>query len=396
MNLLFIYTSEINSQKGGVQRVTSDLSEFFISLGHRVIYLSTRKSETNLQKCPHQYFLPNTKHLHNKENIEFYRNLVKDNGINIIINQDGIGPKLTKFCIQIKKYVDVKIISVIHNSLLGNVLNYTSSHSTQIKRIPIPFLINLLHTKLISKILLQAYIIKYRQHYTYTCKEYDKVVLLSESFYPELKTFVPNCDFNKITSIINPCTLKVDKSPNPKINELLYVGRINTRQKRVDLLLDIWSKIFKKFPDWQLSILGDGDERVKLENNSKKMGLKRIKFYGLQDPVLFYERARILCMTSAYEGLPLVLAEAQKFGTIPIAFNSFASIQDVITDGENGLLIEPFNIEKYVARLSELLVNKEKMNFMTQNCRNSGKKFSIESIGEKWTNLFNILIRKDG
>ena len=392
MNLLFIYGSEINPQEGGVQRVTYDLGVHFTGLGHSVIYLATAKAEMCIDINSHQYFLPNSQKLDSLENIEFYKNLVRDSRIDIIINQGGIGPKLTKFCIKIKEYFDVKVLSVIHNSLLGNVLNFTSSHSTQIKRIPIPFLFNLLQTKLIAKILTYAYILKYRRHYTYSLNKYDKVVLLSESYYPELKIIVPKCDFSKIASIANPCILKVNKTINNKQNELLYVGRINTAQKRVDLLLDIWGKIYDKFPDWKFSIVGDGPEREELENSSKNMGLKRIKFYGLQNPVSFYERAKILCMTSAYEGFPLVLVEAQNFATIPIAFKSFASIDDIINTGENGLLVDAFNIEKYVAGLSEMMGNDAKMILMAKNCQKSADKFSIEFIGIKWIGLFNDLL----
>lgn len=391
MNFLFFYSSEINPQKGGVQRVTHDLCKYFTSLGHHVIYLSFSAPEINSYENSNQYFLPNTEYLQSKENIDFYNSLVKKNNIHIIINQSGIDPNLTRFCVKIKKNFDVKVISVIHNSLLGNVLNYTSSHSSQINRIPIPFLKNYLQSKLISKILLKAYIFKYKKHYTFSYNEYDQIVLLSESFYPELKNFTPNCNKNKITSIANPCTLEAPDSLPEKENELLFVGRVNTSQKRVDLLLEIWENLMRKFPDWRLSIVGDGVEREQLEKCSKKKKLERIYFYGLQNPVPFYCRAKILCMTSAYEGFPLVLVEAQMFGTVPIAFESFASVKDIIIDNENGLLIKSFDTENYISRLSELMINPQRMILMAQNCQKSVVKYSNESIGEKWMNLFKSL-----
>ena len=102
---------------------------------------------------------------------------------------------------------------------------------------------------------------------------------------------------------------------------------------------------------------------------SKDLGLKKVHFYGNKNPIEYYKRAKILCMTSAYEGFPLVLAEAQTFGTIPIAFNSFASITDIIKDGDNGLLIEPFNISKYASILSELMENEEKIYSISRECQ---------------------------
>lgn len=391
MNILFVYTSEITPEDGGVQRVTSFLGSYFEQQNNDVYYLSFKKSKTPSKVNSKQHFLPVENDLYNKKNISFYFDFVKINKIDIIINQAALGGNMTRFCAYAKSTSKVKIISVIHNSLLGNILNYTSSHSKQLKKIPLPFLMDLLETKFLKNVLNFLYVIKYKRAYKFTCENSDKVVLLSEGFYEELRNFVPNYDSNKVCAIPNPCTLNVTNSIPKKINEILYVGRINTSQKKVDLLLKIWEGIYKQHQNWNLSIVGDGDERLDLEKQVCKLGLERIKFCGLQNPIPFYGQSKILCMTSAYEGFPLVLAEAQVFGTIPIAFDSFASVRDIITNEENGFLIEPFSLQKYIDRLSELMNNEEKMKEMALNCQKSVEKFSIEAVGEVWIELFHKL-----
>ena len=57
-----------------------------------------------------------------------------------------------------------------------------------------------------------------------------------------------------------------DSYPTIKKNELLFVGRVNITQKRVDILLEIWHKIFLNFPDWELNIVGDGEDLNYLKN----------------------------------------------------------------------------------------------------------------------------------
>lgn len=52
--------------------------------------------------------------------------------------------------------------------------------------------------------------------------------------------------------------------------------------------------------------------------------------------------ASILCMTSTIEGLPMVLLEVMAAGCVPIVYGSFAAAEDVITNGENGYVVEPF------------------------------------------------------
>jgi len=393
MNILFVYTSEIIPEDGGVQRVTSFLGDYFEKKNNTVYYLSLNRNIDLLESNSKQHFLPFKDDLYNKENISFYTDFVNKNKIEIIINQASLGGNMTRFCAYAKSTSNAKVISVIHNSLLGNVLNYTSSHSKQIKKISIPFLVNILEHKFSKAILKFLYVLKYKRAYIYTIENSDKVVLLSKGFFKELKSFVPNFVSDKICAIPNPYTLVAPISIPEKINEILYVGRINTSQKKVDLLLKIWEEIYKKHPDWSLSIVGDGEERYDLEKQATKLGLERIKFYGLQNPIPFYSRAKILMMTSAYEGFPLVLAEAQIFGTIPFAFDSFASVRDIITNEENGFLIEPFNVQQYVKCISELMKNEEKMKIMALNCQKTADKFSIEEVGEVWIELFHKLLK---
>lgn len=392
MNILFVYNSEIVPEDGGVQRVTSFLGDYFEKKNNTVYYLSLNKSSRSLKSNSKQYFLPFEDDLNNKKNISFFVDFIKNNEIQIIINQAALGGNMTRFCAYAKETSNAKIISVIHNSLLGNVLNFTNSHSKQLKKLPIPFLIKILDTKPIKVFLKFLYVLKYRRAYTFTCQNSDKVVLLSKEYYEELRIFVPNYEPNKICAIANPCTLNVTTSTLNKINEILYVGRINTSQKKVDLLLKIWEKVYKQVPNWSLSIVGDGEERLELEKKVSKLGLERIKFCGLQNPIPFYERAKILCMTSAYEGFPLVLAEAQIFGAIPIAFDSFASVKDIITNEENGFLIVPFDEQKYIDCVSELMKNEKKIKEMALNCQKSVDKFSISTVGELWLVLFDELI----
>lgn len=393
MNILFVYTSQITPEDGGVQRVTLFLGTYFGQQNNEVYYLSLNKSKTQTEVNSKQHFLPFENDLYNKKNISFYIDFVKLNKIDIIINQAALGGNMTKFCAYAKSTSNAKIISVIHNSLLGNILNYTSSHSKQLKRLPIPFLIKILETKLLKVFIKFLYVLKYKRAYKFTCENSDKVVLLSKGFYQELRIFVPHYESNKVCSIPNPSTLVYTGLIPKKINEIVYVGRINTAQKKVDLLLKIWEGIYKEYPNWNLSIIGDGEERFDLEKQVSKLGLERIKFCGLQNPNPFYGRSKILCMTSAYEGFPLVLAEAQVFGTIPVAFDSFTSVHDIIINEENGFLIEPFNVQKYVDCLSELMQNEDKMKEMALKCQKSVEKFSIEAVGEVWIELFHKLLK---
>jgi glycosyltransferase involved in cell wall biosynthesis len=384
MNILFVYSCAILPENGGVQRVTDVLQKYFKEKGVDSYYLSIKKNETIKSKL--QYFLPKSENINNKSNIEFYINLIKEKKIDIVINQNALGGALSEFCSKAKKETNVKIISVIHNSLLGNVINYADIHD-----FGIPIISYLFKLKISKKILLALYILKYKYEYKYMHNNSDKVILLSENFYEELKQFTI-CDDSKVDWIPNPLTIKNDNNHIEKENILLYVGRIDTTQKKVDYLLKIWSMIYKKYPDWRLSIVGDGEESEKLENIAKKKKLERVTFHGKQNPIPFYKKAKILCMTSTFEGFPLVLAEAQSCGTVPIAFNSFKALSDVITKKENGVMIEPFDFDMYFKELSSLMEDTVYFDTLSANCKLSVDRFSLESVGDRWIKLFHALV----
>ena len=394
INVVFVYTSEIISENGGVQRVTKFLSDHFKTQNISVCYLSQKKKSKPSKELTNHYFLPSP-NLDSIKNKTFFKKLVLKEEIDIIINQAALGGCMAFFCDNAKSVRNVKIISVIHNSLLGNVENLTTSNKKIFNKLPLAAFSFILNTRFFKSLLLKFYILKYKNKYINLYNLSDKVILLSNSYFKELILFVNNATKDKVISIHNPCT--VNKPLNlklvPKKNELLYVGRINTSQKRVDLLLQVWQKIHVTFPDWKLNIVGDGEELEELKGLSKRLKLKRITFLGHKNPVPYYKTAKVLCMTSSYEGFPLVLAEAHNFNVVPVLFNSFPSATDIIRDGENGFLIKPFEIEAYVIKLGELMSNYNKLSTsLYKECEISATKFSIEKIGERWFNLFDELL----
>ena len=124
MNILFIYTSQIIANSGGVQKVTSVLSNFFSSKNNKCYYLSLEKKSISKQK--NHYFLPNEE-INTDINKDYIKDVVIKNEINIIINQAALGGTMSELCYSVKETSKVKILSVIHNSLLGNIEEGTLS-----------------------------------------------------------------------------------------------------------------------------------------------------------------------------------------------------------------------------------------------------------------------------
>lgn len=391
MNILFAALTPFYPHHGGVEKVADTLCRKFINLGHRVFYLHLvwGKEEYKKYSYPAETvtILPNSD-VDSEENVEFYNQFIANNKIDVIINHNGLYEGASLFCKVRNK--QAKLISVIHNNPLLNY-NYLWSelsylrNNTWIEKI-----------KRIARCLLYFKIKNQRlqslkRHYAqFDGDNHSKLVLLSSRYKQPLLKIAPHLS-TKLYSIANPNSYEGINEIPTKEKELLFVGRLDNRSKKVNRLLKIWNNLYKDFPDWHLSIVGDGPDRVFLENYSNRLGLERISFYGFSDPRPFYERASIICMTSDYEGFPMVLTEAMQFGCIPISYDSFEAVRDVVDNNDTGILIPPFSINEYACKLKQLMNDENERIRMSENCLRNVTRFNVENIVTHWITLLESL-----
>ena len=180
-----------------------------------------------------------------------------------------------------------------------------------------------------------------------------------------------------------------------KQKEVIYVGRLDYNQKRVYRVIETWSLIENEYPDWKLTIVGDGPERNNLECLAQNLNLHNICFVGFQPPVPYYKRASILLLTSEYEGFPLVLPECMSLGVVPVAYGSYSAVSDIINDGKNGIIVpfskDGFHAEDMAERLSFVISNEKQRMGMAVNAINKSRNYSIDKIYKQWLTTLNIL-----
>ena len=383
--ILFVYPTPFNPQVGGVERVTDLLAKGFVERGFKVIYLHHvhKDSLMDYDYPAPVYFFPSSDYK-SEENVIFYHHFLKEQKIDIIINQCGLFEDSIL-------YLNIgdnkcKTISVLHSNPMLN-LEHLASEELMLKDSTLIGFIKLIARFCLYPKIKQSYISNRRKHFDFLFPKSDRVCLLSNSHIEDFKKYYKTYDRGKFIAIPNPCSFKSQQSGKKK--QLLYVGRLEQGEKRPDRLLKIWKRLYKKFPDWEMVIVGDGKERERLEKEAKK--LERISFVGFQSPVQYYSDASIFCMTSNFEGFPMVLPEAMAFGTIPFAFDSFPAVHDILEEGKTGFLVRPFSIKEYAHKLEMLMLDEDKRTVMAQNCMNDVTRFSLDNIVGKWEALFNSL-----
>ena len=237
-----------------------------------------------------------------------------------------------------------------------------------------------------------GFVLKYRYWLNMQVKYSDRQVMLSPKFIPEYLFFAGKRYADKLTAMPNPLT--IEKEPRcKKENALLFVGRLS-QEKGLGYLLDIWHLLEDMYPDWRLDIVGDGGERALCERKIKEYGLKRCVLHGFQTPEPFYNRSKIFCMTSLFEGFGLVLVEAMAYGTVPLAFNSYANVGDIIDRGKNGLLVRPFDVVEYANTLSLLMDHPALLDAMSDEAVEKSHVYELERIGAEWEKMFEEVINE--
>ncbi len=196
--------------------------------------------------------------------------------------------------------------------------------------------------------------------------------------------------YNALEQLSEPHISKeeIKKKIRIKGDIILSIGRL-APWKGFSALIDIFPELLKENPDFKLIIVGEGEEKKKLELRVEKLRLKdNVKLVGKvshQDIPLYFKAADIFILNSGYEGLPHVVLEAMQFG-VPVVISSKGGNPELIKDSFNGFLIGYNNKEQIKNTLLKLWQDKNLQKRFVENSKEKLKEFS-------WKNLINKTIK---
>lgn len=216
---------------------------------------------------------------------------------------------------------------------------------------------------------------------------FDRFVVLTK----EDKMYWGN--LHNIQVIPNARTFAFEKPAELTNKTVMAVGRYDF-QKGFERLIAAWAEVCSKVNDWKLEIIGDGALREKMLQQIEENGLndrvvlKKLPAAQMKDA---YMNTSIFALSSRFEGLPMVLLEAQAAGVPIVSFACKCGPKDLIEDGINGFLVEEGDIDGLAKGLIRLIEDEELRKKMGKAAYQNSELYTENAIMKHWIDLFQNL-----
>lgn len=343
------------SRNGGTERVTSLIANGLVNKGYNITILSFQNGEHSFYELDYRiklYSLHMEKYQgYFKRKITPYTALnrfLKQQQIDIIIDVDVL---LSLYTLPQKLFTNIKVISWEHFNFYSNNLK----NRNRARRLAAKFS--------------------------------DLIIVLNKTDMASYRKSIKK--IKNIHYIYNPAVCKRETKSDTSGKVVIAVGRL-CFQKNFSALLGIWKRVSQEAKDWNLLIIGSGEEKNELEKRIIDDKIKNVKIIPFTSDIeLYYEQASIYVMTSRYEGFPMVLLEAQKKGLPLISFDCPTGPSEIIINNRNGFLIPNNDAEEMKIKMLTLMNDESLRKKMSDNAVKDANRFELDVIINEWCKVLN-------
>lgn len=398
MNILFITENNISQSAGGTDRITITLSNAFSARGHKC-YLAFCRDSVNPENCAfEQRFL-----LKEGREREVLSECLNACGIDIIVsNLVDIGCKrrLVPLAYELSRKTGARLVACYHampgEDLIGNTICnslWRIRKYGDLKRNAVDMALSIVPSAVSEVLFRKRFERKYRLLYDFS----DALVLLSPKFadrYASLAGLQVDGKFHYIGSSLSYDEFYPVEELDRKSKSVIIVSRMDEKSKRLSYALKVWKLVCNdpRCADWNLRIVGGGPDLEYYRCLAGRMDLKNVSIEGRVDDVTtYYRESSIFLMTSAYEGWGLTVTESQQFGVVPVVMDSYASLTDLVTSWENGIIVPYGEVAACADAVKDLMLNDMMRKEIAARAIESSRRFSMDRTAAKWLDLFERL-----
>jgi len=206
-------------------------------------------------------------------------------------------------------------------------------------------------------------------------------------FMPHDKVHViPNPLYIQHSSPRQETTVPVDRSI------VCGMGRL-IPGKGFDLLIHSFHKAARDKPEWSLLILGEGEDRPRLEGIIRELGMQdRVQMPGrARDPFDYLRSSTLFVLSSRHEGFPNALIEAMALGLPVISTNCPFGPSEILNDGIDGMLVPNGDVQALARTMDYLMVHEDERKRLGNHARESSGRFSLETVMDRWESLLSAI-----
>lgn len=379
MKIMYIIKSF--AMKAGVERVMSDKMNYLVEHGYEVTFVTYEQGDH-----PHAFPLHNSIRHYSIDarffklsQLPIWRRLIERKhmcsrfraGLQHAVDQEQPDIMIaTTYSMKLLGII-LKVRTNAHRLLESHIACYTVRKAFDYREKPLLKFFAALYDKMVFA----------------RIRKFEKLIVLTQGDAHDWKQYIDN-----VTVIPNPVTLYPDEvSPHDgKDHRIIAAGRLH-EQKGFDLLIDSFAFIADKCPGWRIDIYGSGEDEQKLQDSIRQNGLEgRINILPpTSDIYKEYQRSDFLVMSSRYEGFGLVLVEAMSCGIPCVSFRCKYGPEEIIHDGEDGLLVKDGNIEELATKMLWMIRHDEERLQMGEKARQTARSYEKDTVMREWITLFD-------
>jgi glycosyltransferase involved in cell wall biosynthesis len=216
-------------------------------------------------------------------------------------------------------------------------------------------------------------------------RDLDLLLLLTER---DAETFELE-GFNNVGVMHNSLSFYPETVSDLSSKVVVAAGRYAS-EKGYDRLIDAFAAVAPDHPDWVLKIFGHGPLQKALTRQVERLGLQgRVFLPGLAGDIEAELRAAsVFALSSVHEGLPMALAEAMACGVPCVAFDCAPGVREIVTDGVDGIVVPPRNVEALAAGLDRLMGDADLRARYGSAARTSVRRFAPDAVLRQWEDMF--------